>query len=104
MILVTILQGCAVISDRRVAAGCQIADGVTTYYALTYGAVESNTFLSGISPAGILLIKLAFAYIVWKALPDYDKSSSCDKFVAGAVTLLGCVPAVNNYNVIRSLP
>ena len=104
MILILALSGCAVIGDKRVAAGCQVADGVTSYYALTHGAVESNTLLSGISPAGILLIKLAFAYIVWKALPDYNKSSSNDKFVAGAVTLLGCVPAVNNYNVIRSLP
>ena len=103
--LVLMLSGCAVLSDRRVAAGCQIADGVTTYYALKHGAVEANGLLSGMSPGAILAIKLAFAYMVWKVFdPDERKQEPTDKFAAGAVSVLGCVPAANNIKVIRGLP
>lgn len=96
-------SGCAVLSDRRVAAGCQVADGATTYYALTHGAVETNGLIAGISPAGILLFKFALAYIVYKLLPDAEHATKPDKMIAGAITLIGCVPAVHNLQVIRSL-
>jgi hypothetical protein len=101
MILILALSGCAVIGDRRVAAGCQVADGVTSYYALTHGAVEKNALLASASPGFILAFKLALAYAVWKA---FDRpQTKGDKIALGAVTVFGCVPAVNNYNVIRKL-
>ena len=103
LVLLIALSGCAVLADKRVAAGCQVADGVTTYYALTHGATEANSLLAGLSPAGILVIKFALAYAIWKLLPDYDKASENDKIATGAVTLLGCLPAANNLSVIKGL-
>lgn len=103
-VLLASLTGCAVLSDRRVVAGCQVADGLTTYYALKHGAVESNSLLSGASPGAILVLKLAFAYVVWKVFDPADrKQEPVDKFAAGAISVLGCVPAANNINVIRGL-
>lgn len=105
LILALLLNGCAVLSDRRVAAGCQVADGLTTYYALKHGAVEANPLLSGIGPTGILVLKLAFAYIAWRVFnPAERKQEKVDKFAAGAVSVMGCLPAVNNLNVIKDLP
>lgn len=101
--IVLMLQGCAILGDKRVAAGCQVADGLTSAYALKHGAVEANPLLSGLSPAGILLLKFAFAYIIYKAFPAPEKTTSGDKTLIGAVTLLGCVPAVNNVSVIRGM-
>lgn len=103
--LLLMLSGCAVLSDHRVAAGCQVADGVTSYYALKHGATEANSLLAGASPTAILVLKLAFAYVVWKAFdPAERKQEPIDKFAAGAVSVLGCVPAANNIKVIRGLP
>lgn len=98
------LMGCTVLGDRRVTAGCQVADGATTYYALKHGAVESNSFLSGASPGAILLIKLLFAYAIWQAFPEQPKDGSFNQWALGAVSVMGCVPAINNVNVIRGLP
>ena len=82
-----------------------MADGVTTYYALTHGATEANTLLSDISPAGILLLKVAFAYFVYKTFdPAKRPQSDMDKFATGTVSVIGCIPAINNVNVIRGLP
>ena len=102
VMLMLLLPGCAVLGDHRVAAGCQAVDGVTTYYALKHGAVEGNSLLAGASPGAILLIKLAFAYAIYKAFdrPDVTKS---ERAGLGAVTFLGCVPAANNIKVIRTL-
>lgn len=107
-LIIVFLAGCSTmmntLGDRRVAAGCQVADGLTTYYALTHGAVELNPFLSGASPGAILLIKLAFAFITWKALPPIEEATKGDKFLGTTITVLGCVPAINNLNVIKGLP
>lgn len=103
LMLAIFLPGCTVLSDRRVAAGCQVVDGATTYYALTHGAVESNSVISGFSPAGILFLKLVFAYVIYKVLPDQERASSGDKFMAGAITVIGCAPVPNNLKVIRGL-
>lgn len=103
MILLLALQGCAVLGDKRVAAGCQVADGITTAYALKHGAVEANPLLSGVSPAGILLLKFMFAYVIYKAFADSEHTTSGDKAAIGAVTLLGCIPAAHNVKVIRGL-
>ena len=106
LLLVTITalsSGCAVIGDRREAAACQVADGVTTYAALKAGAVEANPLLASASPAAILLIKFAFAYVIWKAIPKYEEANKAERFAAGAMTVLGCVPALNNYNVYKGL-
>lgn len=102
LVLMLMLQGCAVLGDRRVAAGCQVADGVTTWYALKHGAVETNGLISGLTGPQILAIKLAFAYAIYKIFPPEPHPR--DKTTLGALTLLGCVPAAHNVSVIRSLP
>jgi len=102
LIFILLLSGCSILGDRRVAAGCQVADGVTTYVALEKGAVELNPIFANASPAAILVIKLAFAYWLWT---HFDRPvSDAEQVALGAVTLVGCVPALNNINVIRSLP
>lgn len=98
------LSSCSILGDRRVAAGCQVADGLTTYYALKHGAIESNTLISGLSPGGILLLKIAFAYIIYTAMPPVEKATNFDKFTTGAVAVMGCLPAASNLNVISKLP
>ena len=102
--LIFALSGCSILGDRRVAAGCQVADGITTYVALKKGAVEANPFLNGVSPGTILLIKLLFAWVIWQAFPEEPKKGSLDEWALGAVSVMGCVPAINNYNVIQKLP
>lgn len=98
-------SGCAVLSDHRVAAACQVADGATTYYALKHGAVELNPLFDGLSPGFILALKLAMAYAVYKVFdPAEREQTRTDKVAAGAVTMLGCLPAASNYNVIKGLP
>lgn len=99
LILVLLLSGCAVLGDRRVAAGCQVADGITTYVALKKGAVEANPILSGMSPTAILVLKLAFAYWLWT---HFDQPTETEQAALAAVAAVGCVPAVNNVRVIRS--
>lgn len=102
MLLVLLLNGCAVLSDHRVAAGCQVADGVTTWYALKHGAVESNGLLANLSPGAILTIKVAFAVAIWKAFNR--ETTKGEKAALTGIALLGCVPAAHNVKVIRSLP
>lgn len=102
LIFVLLLSGCSVLGDRRVAAGCQVADGVTTAVALKKGATELNPLFANASPGVILAVKLAFAYWLWT---HFDRpTSDGEKVALGAVTLVGCVPALNNVSVIRSLP
>ena len=99
------LSGCAVLSDHRVAAGCQVADGITTYIAVKKSALELNPLFSGMSPGFILILKLSWAYVIYKVFdPKERPQGDLDKFAAGAVTVVGCVPAINNLSVIRSLP
>jgi len=103
LLLIATLCGCAVLGDRRVAAGCQVADGVTTYYALTHGATETNGLLAGLSPGAILLLKLGIAYAIYKLLPPVEEATPTDKFAIGVMTVFGCVPAGSNIIVIRKL-
>lgn len=102
-LLLAALPACAVLSDRRVAAGCQVADGATTFYALTHGATEGNALISGFSPPAILAFKLAFAYFIWKVFPPEDKMTTGEKVGAGALTIIGCAPVPGNIKVIRGL-
>ena len=104
LVLAVLISGCAIVADRRVAAGCQVADGLTTYYALTHGATELNPLFAGANPAFILLFKLALAYAVYTAFPKYEEMDKGQKFLATTVTVFGCIPAINNLNVIGELP
>lgn len=96
------VTGCAIVSDRRTVAGCQVADGVTTYVALKKGAVELNGLFHSWSPAGILLFKLALAYVVYKVLPEQPTDG--ERFAMTLASGMGCVPALSNINVIRGMP
>jgi len=102
LLLITFTSGCATLASNKVAAGCQLADGITTYVALSKGAVEANGLLAGLGAPGILLLKIGLAYLVYKALPEEPKTGM-EKFVGGATTALGCIPAINNLSVINSL-
>ena len=104
LLALTILaSGCAVLGDKRVAAGCQLADGFTTYHALNAGAVERNPLLEKASPQGILALKALVAWAIMKFLPDREHATSGDRFMIGVASVLGCAPAINNYNVYRDV-
>lgn len=102
MLALSLCSGCAVVSDRRTVAGCQIADGVTTYVALKKGAVELNTLFGSLSGSQILAIKLLLAYIVYTALPENPTDG--DRFAMTIASGMGCIPALNNVSVIRGMP
>lgn len=100
--LLLLLSGCAIVSDHRTVAGCQVADGVTTYAALKKGAVEVNGLFSGLSGTQILAVKLLLAWFVYKALPE--KPTDGERVAMTLASGMGCVPAVSNINVIRGMP
>ena len=102
IVLLLILSGCAIVSDHRTVAGCQVADGVTTYVALKKGAVELNTLFGSLSGSQILAIKLLMAWIVYKVLPE--EPTDGDRFAMTIASGMGCVPALSNINVIRGMP
>ena len=102
IVLLLILSGCAIVSDRRTVAGCQVADGVTTYVALKKGAVELNTLFGSLSGSQILMIKLLMAWIVYKVLPE--KPTDGERFAMTIAAGRGCIPALNNVSVIRGMP
>lgn len=91
--LAILLTGCSTLATKEVAIGCQVADIVTTYRALHMGAVELNPI-----PIPLLLaIKLGLIVWIWKS-ETWDKES---KVTRSAVSLLGCIPAINNIKVTR---
>lgn len=101
MLLVLLLQGCAVIGDKRVAAGCQLADGFTTRAALDRGAVETNPFLKSMDGGQILTLKVIIAGLILWAFPDYEQMSDTQKVAASALSIVGCGAAVHNHGVQR---
>lgn len=100
--LLLLLSGCAIVSDRRTVAGCQVADGVTTYIALKKGGVELNSLFGSLSGSQILVIKLLMAWVVYHALPENPTGG--DKFAMTIASGMGCIPAVSNISVINKLP
>ena len=96
------VTGCAIISDRRTVAGCQVADGVTTYVALKKGAVELNGILASWSPTQILALKLLLALLVYHVLPE--KPTDGERFAMTLASGMGCIPAISNIGVINRLP
>jgi hypothetical protein len=92
-----------VLGDKRVAAGCQVADGATTYYALKHGAVETNGLLSSLSGGQILALKIIFAIALLYLLPDAEQATNDDKFLIGTLSLVGCLPAGSNLKLIGEL-
>ena len=99
---IVITSGCAIVSDRRTVAGCQVADGVTTYVALKKGAVELNGLFAGMSGSQILAFKLLLAYMVYKVLPE--KPTDGERFAMTIAAGMGCIPAISNIGVINKLP
>ena len=101
MLLVLLLQGCAVLADKRVAAGCQLADGITTKQALDRGAVEGNPLLGSMSGSQILTLKVFIAGLIMWAFPDYERMSDTEKVAVGALSVIGCGAAMHNSQVQR---
>lgn len=100
-ILAALVSGCAVVGDKRVAAGCQLADGITTKQALARGAVEQNPFFQNASGNSILAVKVVIAGLLLWLMPPYEDMSDNQKLIAGALTITGCAAAVNNHGVQR---
>ena len=101
LVLLLLLQGCAVLADKRVAAGCQLADGITTKQALDRGAVEGNPLLGSMSGSQILTLKVFISGLILWAFPDYESMSDTQKVAVGALSIVGCGAAINNNKVQR---
>ena len=95
------INGCAVIADKRMTAGCQLADGITTKQALDRGAVETNPFLKNMDGNQILTLKVLVAGLILWAFPSYEQMSDTQKFAAGALSVIGCGAAIHNNGVQR---
>ena len=102
LLLTLALSGCAIVSDRRTVAGCQVADGVTTYVALKKGAIELNGLFGSLSGTQILAFKLLLAYLVYKALPESPTDG--ERFAMTIASGMGCIPAASNLSIINKLP
>ena len=86
-----------VTGSRELAVACQVADGATTYYALTHGAVELNPILAGLGPWGIVALKAFLAYALWVYHEEIGKPTTT------FINVLTCGVAVHNYGVIKGL-
>ena len=82
---------------KEMAVACQLADGATTYYGLTHGAVEANPLIAWLGPWGIVALKITLAYLLW--VYHEEIGTSATTFV-NAVT---CGAAVHNLSVIKGL-
>ena len=82
---------------KEMAAACQLADGATTFYALTHGAVEVNPLIAWMGPWGIVALKITLAYLLWTY---HDKVGDSAMTVVNVIT---CGAAVSNLSVIRGL-
>ena len=101
-----LLKGCGalpVIADKHVSAGCQMADGLTTWYALKHGAVEANGLLAGFSGPQILALKVIIAIIIWKFAADPGQATQDEQAVLAAGSVVGCGASLWNLRVIQKL-
>ena len=101
MLLLIATAGCSVLADKRTVAGCQLADGYTTKRALDRGAVEANPILSGASGDAIMAIKALFAAVLLWAMPGTEDMDKGEKFLYGALSVVGCGAALHNNQVQR---
>mgnify|MGYP001572222402 CR=1 FL=1 len=86
-----------VTGSKELAVACQLADGATTFYALTHGAAEVNPFIAWLGPWGIVALKITLASLLW--VYHEEIGTSATTFV-NAVT---CGAAVHNLSVIKGL-
>lgn len=101
VLLAATVSGCAVLADKRTAAACQVADGVTTKQALDRGAVEANPVLGGMSGNRILNLKILFAALLLYVLPERETASGFERFAIGTLSVVGCGAAIHNHGVQR---
>lgn len=100
-LVATALNGCAVIGDKRTAAGCQLADGITTKQAMDRGATESNPFLSSASGSQILAFKALISGLIIYFGKPYEEASPTERVLMGALSIIGCGAAIHNQQVQR---
>ena len=101
VLTVFLLQGCAVLADKRVVAGCQLADGYTTKQALDRGAVEANPILGNMGGRQIMTLKAVIAALLLWVMPETKDMSNGDRFLYSALSVLGCGAAMHNNRVQR---
>ena len=95
------ITGCAVLADKRVVAGCQLADGYTTKQALDRGAVEANPILGNMGGRQIITLKAVIAALLLWVMPETKDMGKGDKFLYSALSVLGCGAAMHNNQVQR---
>src|SRR3990167_8543918 len=101
VVAVFAIQGCAVLADKRVVAGCQLADGYTTKQALDRGAVEANPMLGNMGGRQIITLKAVIAALLLWVMPETKDMGKGDRFLYSALSVLGCGAAMHNSRVQR---
>lgn len=91
LLIVSLLSGCETLASRDAAAGCQMADAGSTYYALHRNPTleEQNSI-----PVNVLtVLKLALAaYIKWGDNHWEEAPTGVRIFI----TAVGCGAAISN--------
>ena len=102
-LVLLILSGCTVLADKRMVAGCQLADGYSTKLALDVGAMETNPLLKNASGNAIFAFKALFAAVLYYVIPDTKDMDKGEKFLYSTLSVVGCGAAINNFNVYREM-
>ena len=100
-LVLLLLSGCSVLADKRMVAGCQLADGYTSKRAMDRGATEANPLLNGISGSQIMGIKAIFAALLLYVMPETEDMDKGEKFLYSALSVIGCGAAAHNNQVQR---
>jgi hypothetical protein len=94
VLLSLLVAGCDTLASRDAAAGCQVADVISTYGALHYNPTASEQ--NPVPVNALALIKLALgAYIKWGD-NDWERAP---QGIRVFVTVLGCGAAISNVRV-----
>lgn len=89
--------------------GCHVADGLTTAFAISKGAVEANPLMApvigALGPWGFLALKIAIGYWVYKKMKAIDADTDPTvRGIIGVHNLIICGAAVHNVGVIKGMP
>lgn len=108
--LVVALSGCQslrAVTSAESAMACHVADGLTTAFAISKGAVEANPLMAplvgALGPWGFFALKVAIGYWVYTKMKDVDTDPTVQGFI-GVHNLIICGAAVHNVSVIKGMP
>jgi membrane protein implicated in regulation of membrane protease activity len=96
------------LGSAELAAGCQVADALTTAAALNAGAVEVNSLMASaiktLGVTGFVALKIALAYGLYRYMKDASKKGDQNVQVAGTIhNIVICGASIHNVRVLQQL-